>query len=109
MTGRDSRAWAARTIGALILTLCVSARIDGEWRETRAELPTHPVPVTFVANAGQVDPEARFFAQGDGYGLYFGRTQAVFVFAAPGRSDGQAEPLPTSAALSGTGKPDARR
>jgi hypothetical protein len=38
------------------------------------------LPLAFVANAGQVDSRARYYAQGSGYGFYFTRREAALSF-----------------------------
>jgi hypothetical protein len=39
------------------------------------------LPLTFVANAGQADPRARYYATGPGYGIYLAAGEAVFTYA----------------------------
>lgn len=40
-------------------------------------------PLTFEANQGQTDPEVKFLARGDGYGLFLTRTEAVLSLGKP--------------------------
>jgi hypothetical protein len=38
------------------------------------------LPLSFIPNAGQMDPSVRFYAQGAGYGFYFTDDRAVLAF-----------------------------
>lgn len=40
-------------------------------------------PLTFEANQGQTDPQVKFLARGDGYGLFLTPTEAVLSFEKP--------------------------
>ena len=40
-------------------------------------------PLSFIANAGQLDSRVRYYAQGSGYGFYFTPQEAVFAFVKP--------------------------
>ena len=41
------------------------------------------LPLLFEANAGQTDPQVRFFSRGSGYGLFLTSTEAVLVLSKP--------------------------